>query len=75
MRLSRARAAGVNRLLRELIGRGADLCGDYGPTDIVSEDKLGNQAVEVFAGTIDLPSILSDVADKFKDEFNRRHGG
>lgn len=75
VRLSRERAAGVNRLLRELIGRGADLCGDYGPTDIVSEDKLGNQAVEVFAGTIDLPSILSDVADKFKDEFNRRHGG
>lgn len=75
IRLSRGRAATVNDMLRNVLGRGADLCGDYGPTDIVSEDQLGNQAVEVFAGIIHLSSDLEAVADKFKEDFNARHGG
>lgn len=74
IRLSRGRAKTVNDLLREELGRGGDLCGDYGPTDTLSDDVLGNQAVEVFAGKIALPKELEDVAEKFKDDFNERHG-
>lgn len=75
IRLSRGRANAVNSQLRSVLGRGADLCGDYGPTEIVSDEQLGNQAVEIFAGKIELPDFLEEVADKFKEDFNERHGG
>lgn len=75
IRLSRGRANAVNSQLRSVLGRGADLCGDYGPTEIVSDEQLGNQAVEIFAGKIELPDFLEEVADKFKEDFNARHGG
>lgn len=74
IRLSRQRASTVNDFLRSSLGRDADLCGDYGPTDIVSTEQLGNQAVEIFAGKIALPEELESSAKKFKDDFNRRHG-
>lgn len=75
VRLSRGRANSVNKQIREILGRGADLCGDYGPTDLLSENQMENQAVEVFAGKLRIPGPMKEIADRFKDDFNRRHGG
>lgn len=74
IRLSKLRAREVDLLLKKEIGRRADLCGDYGPTDLLSDDASENRAVEVYAGTIKISGILEDVADKFKEDFNKRHG-
>lgn len=76
VRLSKERAQAVNDVLVEVLGRGADLCGDYGPTDVLSpDDQAGNRAVEIYAGKLtQLPSTLRDVSDRFKRDFNDRHG-
>jgi len=74
LKLSRLRAKAVNDLLRGEIGRSADLCGDYGPTDIISTEESGNRAVEVYAGTINVGKAEQPLADMFKKDFNKRHG-
>jgi outer membrane protein OmpA-like peptidoglycan-associated protein/anti-anti-sigma regulatory factor len=74
IRLSKLRAREVDLFLKKEIGRRADLCGDYGPTDLLSEDASENRAVEIYAGTIKISGVLEDVADKFKEDFNKRHG-
>ncbi len=75
IKLSRSRARHVNDFMRREIGRDADLCGDYGPTDIISDDSAGNQIVEVYAGILEVDKANQDIADKFKNDFNKNHGG
>lgn len=75
VRASKKRAASVDKFLKELLGFSADLCGDYGPTDVIDQtSEANNRAVEIFAGILDLPPHLRPVADRFKEDFNRRHG-
>ncbi|HEY3897606.1 MAG TPA: hypothetical protein VGM54_03280 [Chthoniobacter sp.] len=78
VRLSKERALTVDTFLRQELGRNADLCGDYGPTDIMSHggDDGGptNRVVEIYAGIIDVPPYLRPKAESFKEDFNRRHG-
>ncbi len=75
IRYSKLRAKAVEEALRQTLGRNADLCGDYGPTDAadLSGSQL-NRAVEVYAGAMDLPRYLWPKAESFKQDFNRRHG-
>lgn len=75
LKLSQQRAQSVNDLLLGELKRRADLCGDYGPTDIISSKDAGNRVVEIYAGTIDISKEEQAVADLFKKDFNRRHGG
>jgi outer membrane protein OmpA-like peptidoglycan-associated protein/ABC-type transporter Mla MlaB component len=75
IRLSQRRARSVNDVIQEVLGRSADLCGDYGPTDIVSGEEGGNRVVEIYAGLIELTKVEEILADSFKQDFNRRHGG
>lgn len=75
IRYSQQRARAVNEVLREALGRGADLCGDYGPTDLLSTEEGGNRAVEVYAGVIEISKVEQILADAFKNDFNKRHGG
>ena len=74
IKLSKQRAREVDLLLKKQSGRRADLCGDYGPTDLISENAADNRVVEVYAGTIEISGLLENVADKFKEDFNKRHG-
>lgn len=74
IKLSKLRAREVDLLLKKQTGRRADLCGDYGPTDLISENAADNRVVEVYAGTIEISGLLETVADKFKEDFNKRHG-
>jgi outer membrane protein OmpA-like peptidoglycan-associated protein/anti-anti-sigma regulatory factor len=75
VRVSKKRARAVDEALSNAINRNADLCGDYGPTDVVNPDSdEKNRAVEVYAGTLDIPSALISRAEEFKEDFNRRHG-
>lgn len=74
IKLSKLRAREVDLLLKKEIGRRADLSGDYGPTDVISDDSAENRVVEIYAGTIDISGLLEDVADKFKEDFNKHHG-
>lgn len=75
IRLSQWRARSVNEVMRQVLGRGADLCGDYGATDILSDEEGGNRVVEVYAGLIEISKVEEILADSFKQDFNRRHGG
>lgn len=75
LKLSQQRARSVNDLLQGELKRRADLCGDYGPTDIISSKDAGNRVVEIYAGTIEISKEEQAVADLFKKDFNRRHGG
>ena len=75
VKLSQQRSQRVNEVLRNEINRKADLCGDYGPTDLVSSSEAGNRVVEIYAGTIEINKSEQIVADMFKKDFNRRHGG
>ncbi len=75
IRISKERAKSVDELLKKFTNRNADICGDYGPTDVVSTNKEEeNRVVEVYAGTMTLPDFLKPKATDFKDDFNRRHG-
>jgi outer membrane protein OmpA-like peptidoglycan-associated protein len=74
IKLSKLRAREVDLLLKKQSGRRADLCGDYGPTDLISENAADNRVVEVYAGTIEISGLMETVADKFKEDFNKRHG-
>ncbi|MCA1964906.1 MAG: OmpA family protein, partial [Prosthecobacter sp.] len=76
IRFSQQRAKAVNEVLKAVLGRGADLCGDYGPTDLLSpDDEAGNRVVEVYAGIIQITKVEQILADGFKNDFNKRHGG
>lgn len=75
VKLSQQRAQAVNSLLQGEIKRSADLCGDYGPTDIISSKEAGNRVVEIYIGTIEISKTEQVLADMFKKDFNRRHGG
>ena len=75
VKLSQQRSQRVNEVLRNEINRKADLCGDYGPTDLISSVEAGNRVVEIYAGTIEINKSEQIVADMFKKDFNRRHGG
>lgn len=72
--LSRQRAAAVDNLLRTSIGRGARLCGDYGPTDAKTSAAGGDCDVEIYAGILKIPEFLRVTADRFCFSFNQRHG-
>jgi outer membrane protein OmpA-like peptidoglycan-associated protein len=73
--ISKLRAQAVDNALHSALGRDADLCGDYGPTNIVNQGSDdSNRVVEVYAGTLDLPAFLRPKAESFKQDFNRRHG-
>jgi outer membrane protein OmpA-like peptidoglycan-associated protein len=75
VRLSKERARAVDDLVKSVIGHHADLCGDYGPTDVVDQSAAQtNRAVEVYAGVLTLPPFLEGKAESFKQDFNRRHG-
>jgi hypothetical protein len=75
VRLSKERARAVDDLVKSVIGHHADLCGDYGPTDVVDQGAAQtNRAVEVYAGILTLPPFLEGKAESFKQDFNRRHG-
>lgn len=75
VKLSQQRAKAVNAILQDEIKRSADLCGDYGPTDIISSKEAGNRVVEIYIGTIEISKTEQVLADMFKKDFNRRHGG
>ncbi len=75
IRLSQWRARSVNEVIRQSLGRGADLCGDYGPTEILSDEEGGNRVVEIYAGLILISKVEEILADSFKNDFNQRHGG
>lgn len=73
--LSRERAAAVDNILRTSIGRGARLCGDYGPTDAkTATSASGISDVEIYAGVLKIPDFLRTTADRFCFSFNQRHG-
>lgn len=75
IRLSKQRAAAVNQEIRKSRGQGAELCGDYGPTDALDNDEAGNRAVAIYAGKLDLSNPLErQQAEEFKNYFNREHG-
>ena len=79
IRLSKQRAAAVNREMRRITrGKEADLCGDYGPTDVLDavdgDLEAGNRAVAVYAGKLALNPLEKSQADEFKTYFNREHG-
>ena len=75
VRISKQRAYNVNELFNGDQGRDADLCGDYGPTDVVDQSsEQANQVVEVYAGVMDLPADLRTKAARFRSDFNQRHG-
>ena len=76
VRLSKKRAKNVDQIVTEALGRKADLCGDYGPTEIVDKMELGgNRAVEIFAGKLNLTDAAMRVAaKKFKEDFAEKHG-
>ena len=75
IKISKLRAYNVNRSLKETVGHNADLCGDYGPTNVVDQaaDEK-NRAVEVYAGTLEPSSDMQANAERFKRDFNREHG-
>ena len=75
VRISKLRARSVNDFLKGIVGHNADLCGDYGPTDVVDQatDET-NRAVEVYAGVLAPASDMQANAEQFKQDFNRRHG-
>lgn len=74
IKLSKMRARAVDLVISEEIGRRADMSGDYGPTDVISEDASENRVVEVYAGTIEMSGKLRETADQFKENFQRFHG-
>ena len=73
--LSQDRAAAVNDVLKAILGDRADLCGEYGPTDVIDlQTAANNQAVEVYAAKLQIEPGMSYLVDMFKDNFNRHHG-
>jgi outer membrane protein OmpA-like peptidoglycan-associated protein/anti-anti-sigma regulatory factor len=72
-KLSKERAKNVNNVLRRQIGRDSDLCGYYGPTDIISKERSGNRVVEVYAGILKIKTGKS-IADDFINYFNKIYG-
>ena len=75
VKISKLRASNVNRFLKGIVGHYADLCGDYGPTNVLDQSAdEKNRAVEVYAGTLEPSSDMQANAEQFKRDFNREHG-
>lgn len=68
--LSKKRAKALDAVIQEALGKRADLCGDFGPTDIHGEE-LENRSAEIFAGLIEISPGEKVLADKFRYRFNR----
>lgn len=71
--LSKKRARALDDIIFQTFDRKkrANLCGDYGPTDIHGGDDGNNRTAEIFAGLIDMSPVERSLAEKFRDRFNR----